>query len=75
MQIQTTLMGAFKPLAPPQNRLMLPDGATISDALAALQVDPARLQIVMRNDRPAADRTQPLADGDRLTIIPLVGGG
>ena len=75
MEVRTTLMGAFKPLAPPDNRLTLEDGASINDALAALNINPQRVQIVMRNDRPAADRSRRLEDGDRITVIPMVGGG
>ncbi len=75
MRIKLTLMGALKGKSPPDHQLELSDGASISDVLDALGIEPQRVQIVMRNNKPAPDRGVPLEDGDELTIVPPVGGG
>ena len=56
---------------------VLPDGATVETLLAALAIDRRRLavernlEIVPR----AAHATTPLAEGDRVEIVTMVGGG
>ena len=55
----------------------LPDGATVETLLVALAIDRRRiavernLEIVPR----AAHATTPLAEGDRVEIVTMVGGG
>ena len=68
-------MGGLKEHAPSDGKLQLPGGSTIADALAALQIDPARAQVVLHNGRPQANHGQDLSEQDELTVIPLVGGG
>jgi sulfur carrier protein len=55
----------------------VPDGATIESLLAALGVDRRRIA-VERNQEivPRAEHaTTPLAEGDRVEIVTMVGGG
>lgn len=68
-------MGGLKAKAPEGGAIELPESATINDALTALEIEPAQIQIAMHNGKPAPDRTRELADGDELTILPPVGGG
>ena len=75
MQIRVTLMGALKAHSPPGGTVELPENGTVADVLAALAIDSAAIQTVMRNGRPEPDHTVPLAADDELTILPPVGGG
>ncbi len=75
MQLKLTLMGALKTKAPADNRLEIADGSTINDVVAALDITPAQVQIVMVNGKPKPDRTGVLADGDEMTFVAPVGGG
>jgi molybdopterin converting factor small subunit len=75
MQIRVNLMGGLKAQAPENNSIDLPDGSTIDDLLAALEVDPAVVQTVMLNNKPQKDRTRVITADDELTLLPPVGGG
>lgn len=75
MQLKLTLMGALKAKSPDGNRLEITDGATINDVVAALDIKPEQVQIVMVNGKPKPDRSVVLADGDELTFVAPVGGG
>ena len=55
--------------------LELPDGARVSDALAAVDHLAGGLSLVMAVNREYAARDQPLAAGDELALIPPVSGG
>ncbi len=75
ISVRITLMGGLKDKAPPEDRLQLAEGSSIHDALRELGIQPAETQIVMRNGKPQMNRDLPLADGDQLTVLPLIGGG
>jgi len=53
----------------------LPEGATVSDALATLRELIDGLPVVMAVNREYADADQPLSAGDELALIPPVSGG
>ena len=55
--------------------LDLPDGARVSDALAAVQDLAAGIPLVMAVNREYAAADAPLAAGDELALIPPVSGG
>jgi molybdopterin synthase catalytic subunit len=56
--------------------LELPDGACVSDALAALEgVAPAEMPLVMAVNREYAREDHALDPGDELALIPPVSGG
>jgi molybdopterin converting factor small subunit len=54
--------------------LELPPGSRVGDVVRLLAVDPRLEPLLTVNDEPATAAT-PLADGDRLAIIPSVAGG
>src|SRR4051794_22424983 len=55
--------------------LDLPDGARVSDALAAVDDLAGGLPLVLAVNREYAPPDQPLAPGDELALIPPVSGG
>jgi sulfur carrier protein ThiS len=75
MQVQVKLMGMLKSRTPASGRLEIPDGATVADALEALEIPPTHVQVVMVNGRHQQDRGRTLAADDELMIMPPVGGG
>jgi sulfur carrier protein ThiS len=52
----------------------LPDGARVSDLLAALGIGIDDVGVLMVN-REDGRFDQELRDADRVTVIPLIGGG
>jgi sulfur carrier protein ThiS len=75
MQIRVKLMGMLKSKAPPDERLELPDGATIADALSKLDIEASSVQAFTINGALIRDRNRTLAEGDELSVLPPVGGG
>lgn len=75
MEITTRLMGAFKAKSPAGNRLQLADGASVADALAALDIPGDHIQLVMVNNALEHNHSRPLRPGDELMVMPPVGGG
>lgn len=75
MEIQVKLMGMLRRKSPPDDTLELPDGTTIQQALEALDIAPEQVQVVLINDRPQRDKSQPLQPGDQMTVLALVGSG
>jgi len=49
-------------------------GTCIADVINQLQIPAAEIGTIMLNNRHA-DPGQPLQEGDRLALFPLVGGG
>ncbi|MDZ7373559.1 MAG: MoaD/ThiS family protein [candidate division KSB1 bacterium] len=54
--------------------LELPDGARVGDVLRSLGLSAEESYIVLRNG-VHADRGERLADGDVLSLFPLIAGG
>jgi molybdopterin converting factor small subunit len=53
----------------------LAEGATLSDLLAYLRIQPDLVHLAIVNGRIHHDRAARLADGDRVALFPPVGGG
>lgn len=75
MQVRVVLMGALKAKSPEGGTVDVPEGATIDDLLAKLDVEPEAVQTVMVNGKPIRDRTTVISSEDELTLLPPVGGG
>lgn len=75
MQIRLKLMGTLKARTPAGGVLDLADGATIGDALRALELPPRAIQAFTVNGQLERNRGRALAPMDELAIIPPVGGG
>lgn len=75
MQIRLKLMGVLKAKMPAGGTLALADGATIDDALRALDVTSPAIRVFTVNGTFERDRSRVLAEGDELAVIPPVGGG
>jgi sulfur carrier protein ThiS len=75
MRIRLKLMGTLKAKMPPGGTLEVADGATIEDALHALEITSAKIRVFTVNGQFERDRARVLAANDELSVIPPVGGG
>ena len=75
MRIRLKLMGVLRSKAPDGDALELPEGATIDDVLAALEIAPDSVQVYTVNGQLERDRSRQLAADDELSVLPPVGGG
>jgi len=75
MEIRVKLMGVLKDKTPPTGKLELSAGATVADALQALDVPGERVHVFTVNGSFERDRTKMLQPDDELSVIPPVGGG
>ncbi len=81
MRLQVLYFAVFRErLARDTEAIELPDGATVADAIAALEaLHPIVLQLRghyrIAVNQAMADGTAALADGDELVLIPPVAGG
>ena len=75
MQINLKLMGILKDKVPASGKIELPEGATIDDALGALEITTETVQVITINGSIERNRQRQLMEGDELSVIPPVGGG
>ena len=75
MKVHLSMMGGLKQFQPPDKSVDLPDATSVEQVLESLGIASDQVQVVLRNGKPQADRSQPCEDGDTLIILPLVGGG
>ncbi|MFP6666857.1 MAG: MoaD/ThiS family protein [Pirellulales bacterium] len=75
MRISIKLMGMLRDKTPGSGAIELSEGATIKDALLALDIGAAGVQVFTVNGQLHRDASAALADGDELSVIPPVGGG
>ncbi len=68
-------MGVLKDKAPPDGSLELTEGASIEDALRALEIPVDSVQVFTVNGSLVRDRGHSLTADDDLTVLPPVGGG
>jgi len=74
MDVEVELFEPLKCRRPADGRVRLADGAQVSDLLAALGIGVDDVGVLMVN-RQDGRFDQELHDGERVTIIPLIGGG
>ena len=75
MQLTIKLMGMLKNKEPEGGVLELADGATIEDALVALEIPSDTVHVFSVNSQLERDKSRQLADGDDFSVFPPVGGG
>jgi sulfur-carrier protein len=74
MDVEVSLFESLKDRRPAGGHVTLHDGARVSDLLAALGIEIADVGVLMVN-REDGRFEQELRDGDRVTVIPPIGGG
>lgn len=75
MIVRVKLMGTLKAKSPPGGTLELAAGATIADALQALNIAADSVQVFTVNGSLERNRDRVLGANDELSILPPVGGG
>jgi sulfur carrier protein ThiS len=75
MKIAIKLMGMLKDRAPADGVLDVPDGATIWQVLAQLEIDATTVDVFTVNGKLERDKQRVLAANDELNVLPPVGGG
>ena len=77
MRVKIVLFGLYREKLPKeahgQTELDLSAGSTLADALERMGINAGALCIL--NGQTALDKTRLLTDGDRLQIVPPIGGG
>lgn len=73
-RVELRLVGLLKKYGPEQASIQVEPGQTVSDAILSLGVNPDLVAIVMVNgrQRSKADLLEP---GDKVKLLPMVGGG
>ena len=74
MQIEVRCFATLSPHTPKGNRLDLPDGTTAEEAMHILNIRPEDLKLIFVNG-VHAEPDRILNDGDRVAVVPAVGGG
>ena len=74
MQVTVELFSYFRQGRSKQNIVELSQGATVADLLMQLQINLSDVDTLVINGTPGTVRTL-LQSGDRLTLIPIIGGG
>jgi len=72
--VQVTLVGLLKKYAPGQSSLTMEAGQTVMEVIRELGLDPDLVAIVLVNGRQKF-KSYRLRDGDRVKLVPMVGGG
>lgn len=74
MEVDVNLFATLQKGRFAHRRLTLPENATVADLMEILSIPPDDLGILVVNRRDAT-LNQPLKEGDRITLIPVIGGG
>ena len=72
--VELTLVGLLRNYGPHHTSLAVETGQTVSDVIRELGLDPDLVAIVMINGRQGS-KDHPLQPGDKVKLLPLVGGG
>ncbi len=77
MRVTIVLYGLYREKLPKeargQTQLDLPAGSTLAQTLEQLGINVGALCVV--NGQTETDKTRHLVEGDRLSIVPPIGGG
>lgn len=74
MEVEVSLFATFKIGRFARKRVVLPEKATASDLVELLKINPDDVGVLVVNQRDAPlNRT--LTDGDKVTLLPVIGGG
>ncbi len=74
MEVDVSLFATFQKGRFLRQRVSLPTKATAADLLRLLAIAPDDVGILVVNRRDAP-LNQSLSEGDRVTLIPVIGGG
>ena len=72
--IELTLVGLLRRYGPAQVALPIESGQTVLDVIGQLGLNPELVAIVMVNGRQRF-KDHALHPGDRVKLLPLIGGG
>jgi len=72
--IELTLVGLLRKYGPAQVSLPIESGQTVLDVIGRLGLNPELVAIVVVNGRQRF-KDHPLHPGDRVKLLPLIGGG
>jgi sulfur carrier protein ThiS len=72
--VELVLVGLLRNYGPAQASLPVEPGGTVLDLIRELGLDPDLVAIVMVNGRQRF-KTHHLQAGDRVKLLPMVGGG
>ena len=74
MQVTVELFSYFRKGRFKRDAVELPAGATAADLLAQLEINLSEMGILIINGESGTVKDR-LAKGDRVTLIPIIGGG
>lgn len=74
MEVEVSLFATFQKGRFVRRQVSLPAEATAADLLRLLDIAPDDVGILVVNRRDATTK-QSLSEGDRVTLIPVIGGG
>lgn len=74
MRLEIKCFASLACHAPQDGFLKMPEGSTVAGVMQNLSVEPEEVKIIFING-VHAEPTSLLHDGDRLGLVPAVGGG
>ena len=74
MQVKVELFSYFRQGRFKRDTVELPAGATAADLLTRLGINLSEVGVLIINGKQGTAKDR-LAKGDRLTLIPIIGGG
>ncbi len=72
--VDLTLVGLLKEYGPAHASLTIKPGQTVREVLEELGLNPNLVAMVMVNGRQKS-KDHPLQPGDKVKLVPIVGGG